>query len=104
MEDRQSDRIHPEHVVLDIGVGAGALILYTAPDLLGHEIEISQTGQPRTHTEVLERRMDGRPVFAAVYASLPEGHYRIWGYDDKPVTEFDIVGGQVAEVDWRTED
>jgi len=103
MEERQSGRVHPEHVVLDIGESVGALILYTGPDLVGQEIEVSQSGQPRTHTEVLERRIEGRPVFAAVYASLPEGHYQIWGYDDKHVTEVDITSGQVAEVDWRTE-
>ena len=101
MEERQSGHVHPEHVVLDIGEGVGALILFTAPDLLGEEIEVSQEGQPRTHTEVLERRINDQPVFAAVYASLPEGRYRIWGYDDKPVTEVEISGGQVAEVDWR---
>lgn len=102
MEERQSDRVHPGHVVLDIGDGVGALILYTGPDLLGQEIELSRSEDAhRTHTEVLERRIRDEPVFAAVYASLPEGRYRIWGYDDKPVTEVEIAGGQVAEVDWR---
>jgi hypothetical protein len=101
MEERQSGQVHPELVVLDIGEGAGALILFTTPDLLGREIEVSLEGQPRTHAEVLERRINAQPVFAAVYASLPEGHYRIWGYDDKAVTEVEITGGQVADVDWR---
>jgi hypothetical protein len=102
MEESQAGRIHDTQVVLDIGEGLGALILYTAPELLGQEIEVSRDGDPhRTHTEVLERRMGGRQVFAAVYASLPEGHYRIWDYDDKPVTEVEITGGQVAELDWR---
>ena len=101
MEHSQADHVHPEHIVLDIGEGIGALILYTSPGLVGTEIEVSQQGQARTHTEVLERRINDRPVFAAVYASLPEGHYRIWGYDDKAITEFDIIGGQVAEIDWR---
>ena len=101
MEESQAGHVHPEHVVLDIGEGVGALILYTTPDLAGEEIELSLEGQPRTHTEVLERRINGEPVFAAVYAPLPEGHYRIWGYDDRSTTEVDIVGGQVAEIDWR---
>jgi hypothetical protein len=102
MEESQAGRIHDAQIVLDIGEGVGALILYTTPDLVGLEIELSRAGDPRrTHTEVLERRMAGRQVFAAVYASLPEGRYRIWGYDDKPVTEVEIAGGQVAELDWR---
>jgi hypothetical protein len=49
----------------------------------------------------LERRINDLPVFAAVYPALPEGHYRFWGYDAMSVTEFDVVGGQVSEVDWR---
>jgi hypothetical protein len=101
MEHSQAGHVHPEHIVLDIGDDTGALILYTPPELVGLEIEVSQVDQLRTHTEVLERRINGQPVFAAVYASLPEGHYRIWGYDDRAVTEFDITGGEVAEVDWR---
>ena len=69
---------------------------------MGREIEVSRPAdQHRIHTEVLERQIHDRTVFAAVYAALPEGHYRIWGYDDKPVTEVEIVGGQVVEVDWR---
>ena len=101
MEEPGSGRVHPEHVVLDIGEGAGALILYTPPDLEGHEIEVSRADEKRTHTEVLERRINNLPIFAAVYASLPGGRYRIWGYDHMPVTEVEIVEGQVAEVDWR---
>jgi hypothetical protein len=102
MEHSQADRVHPEYIVLDVGGDMGALILYTPQELVGREIEVSREGQPRTHTEVLERRINGQPVFAAVYAALPEGHYRIWDYDDRPVIEFDILGGQVSEVDWRS--
>jgi len=102
MEEAQAGRVHDMQVVLDIGTGIGALILYAPSDLLGHEIEVSRADdEHRTHSEVLERRIAGRPVFAAVYASLAEGRYRIWGYDDMPVTEMEITGGQVAEVDWR---
>jgi hypothetical protein len=101
MEHSQADHVHPERIVLDIGDGVGALILFTPPDLLGHEIEVSREGAPRTHTQVLERRINDLPVFAAVYPALPEGHYRFWGYDAMSVTEFDVVGGQVSEVDWR---
>jgi len=102
MEESQAGRVHDMQVVLDIGAGVGALILYTTADLLGQEIELSRARDAhRTHTEVLERRIAGRQVFAAVYASLAEGRYRIWGYDEKPVTEVEITGGQVAEVDWR---
>jgi hypothetical protein len=102
MEERASGRVHSGHAVLDIGDGVGALIIYTKSDLVGNEIEVSQGEDGhRVHTEVLERRIDDKPIFAATFASLPEGRYRIWGYDPKPVSEVTIVGGQVAEVDWR---
>jgi hypothetical protein len=102
MERSGAGRVHSGEVVLDIGDGVGALILYTKPELEGQEIEVSMGGDSsRVHTEVLERRINGEPVFAAVYASLAEGHYRIWGFDPKPQSEVDIVGGQVSEVDWR---
>ena len=101
MEEPASDRVHAE-VVLDIGDGVGALIIYTRPELLGKEIEVSQGDEGRrVHTEVLERRINNRPVFAAVFASLAEGHYRIWGFDPKPVNDVTIASGEVAEVDWR---
>jgi hypothetical protein len=103
MEERGAGRAHPEPVVLDIGEGAGALIIYTSPELEGQEIELSRgPDEPRTHTEVLERRINNQPVFAAVYASLPGGHYQIWDYDHMPVTEVEIVEGRVAEIDWRS--
>ena len=56
-------------VLLDIGDGAGALILYTDPDMLGTEIEISPVGQDdrRTHVAVLARPGQDPPLHAAVY-------------------------------------
>jgi hypothetical protein len=101
-EQSNAGRVHAGEVVLDIGDGVGALIIYTVPALEGVEIEVSR-GQaaPRVHTEVLERRIGGQPVFAAVYASLPEGRYHIWGFEDRLQSEVDVRSGQVAEVDWR---
>jgi hypothetical protein len=98
-----SERVHTEDLVLDIGEGFGALVLYTGPELIGREIEVSRKGQehPRTHTEVHERRVQGAVVFAGVYPELPEGEYQIWTDEPRPVTEFTIASGQVCEVDWR---
>jgi hypothetical protein len=97
------ERVHTEDLVLDIGEGVGALVLYTDPDLVGQEIEVSPSGQDhsRTHTAVHERRVMGRMVCAGVYPELPAGDYRIWTDQPRPVTEFTIVSGQVTEVDWR---
>ncbi len=101
-ERSNAGHVHAGEVVLDIGDGIGALIIYTTAALEGKEIEVIRApAVARVHTEVLERRIAGRPVFAAVYASLPAGRYHIWGFDPNPQSEVEIVSGQVSEVDWR---
>jgi hypothetical protein len=104
MAEGSSDRVHTEDVVLDIGQGFGALLIYTTPELRGTEIEVSRVGDDAArpvHAEVLERRVGGEPVFAAVLAALPEGDYRIRTDDSRLRNVVTIRGGEVAEVDWR---
>ncbi|HVA90654.1 MAG TPA: hypothetical protein VNL71_12530 [Chloroflexota bacterium] len=89
-------------VVLDIGEDVGALIVHADPRLRGREIEVSPKGNAarRTHTEVLERRVGGRPLFAAVFPTLAAGQYSIWR-DVMTDEEVTIVGAAVVELDWR---
>jgi hypothetical protein len=97
-------RTHTETVVLDIGGDVGALVLYTPSEFHGREIEISPIGQEahRVHTSVLERVVDGRRVFAAVYPKLPPGVFRLWIDDEATrVMHVQITAGQVTELDWR---
>jgi hypothetical protein len=102
MAEAHSDRVHPETVVLDIGQDVGALIIYTTAELRGREIEVSPRGSAtRVHVEVLERRIDGRPVFAAVFPGLRAGHYDIWENFPESGGTVTVVGGKVATVDWR---
>ena len=102
MAEAHSDRVHPETVVLDIGQDVGALIIYTKAELRGREIEVSPRGSAtRVHVEVLERRINGRPVFAAVFPGLRAGDYDIWENFPKSGGTVTIVGGEVATVDWR---
>ena len=105
MAERHNDRVHPESVVLDIGQDIGALIIYTEAELRGREIEVSPRGSvaTRVHVEVLERRSNGRPVFAAVFPKLRAGDYDIWENAPNPngTVTVTIVGGEVATVDWR---
>ena len=97
------ERAASGHVVLDIGDGIGALIVHTTEALRGREIEASPHGHDwlRTHTAVLERRLGGRTLFAAVFPALPAGAYTIWR-NDRSGDEITITGGAVAELDWRT--
>jgi hypothetical protein len=101
-EESHAARRHPEHVVLDIGGDVGALILHADAGMLGVEVEISATGHDdrRTHKDVLEREINGRPAYTAVFDQLREGRYTLWVDDVACAREVVIVGGAVAELDW----
>jgi hypothetical protein len=64
-------------VLLDIGEGAGALVVYTPAALLGREIEIRPHGGAwaGVHTAVRARHIGERVLHAGVFGSLPVGHY-----------------------------
>jgi len=98
-------RRHPEHVVLDIGDDIGALILHTNAEMHGVEVEISATGQDhhRSHKDVLEREIDGRPAYTAVFDSIREGTYTLWVDDVACERNVVVTGGTVAELDWSSE-
>jgi hypothetical protein len=99
----RSARPHPEHVVLDLGAGVGALIVHADPGMHGVEIEISPAADDtaRQHKAVLERSIGGRPAFTAVFDRIPEGSYTLWVDDAARAREVSVVGGEVAELDWR---
>ena len=63
----------PGTVVMELGAGIGALILYTPAGLDGEEIEISRDGSARTHARVRPRHLPGQTRYAAVYPGLPAG-------------------------------
>lgn len=81
-----SNDARPEHVMLDVGPGVGALVLRTGPDLHGAEIEISPEGRDaeRSHKQVHARPVAGRPLYGAVFEALPAGEYTLW-LDDEPL-------------------
>ena len=110
-------------VMLDIGGEIGALILLTPPSMLGDEIEISpvdvmddghshhehadhdhshaEHSHTRTHVAVRERRGPGGTQYAAIFFGLREGDYTLWSIDGEPAATVGIIGGQVAQLDWR---
>jgi hypothetical protein len=87
----------PEHVMLDLGPGVGALVLHTAADLHGKEIEISPAGRDdeRSHKQVHERPVAGRPLYGAVFDSLPAGDYTLW-LDNRPLRRDVAVAGSAV--------
>jgi hypothetical protein len=85
-------------VLLDIGEEVGALVLYTSPALHSHEIEVCPLhapGAPRVHSAVLERHINGRTVYAAVYPELQAGDYQVCSPGSP---HFTINPGCVAEL------
>jgi len=100
--ERYAARRHPEPVVLDIGGGLGALIVHTDARMVGVEVEISATGSDgeRSHKEVLEREIEGRPAYTAVFDKVRAGSYTLWVDDVAREHGVVIVGGTVAELDW----
>ncbi|WP_229072684.1 phospholipase [Actinoplanes sp. DH11] len=89
-------------VMLNIGGGIGALIIYTPGRLHGHEIEVSPAGAPqdRTHAAVRARFVRGGVTFCVVLDALPEGRYLVWQQGDTPLAEVEVRGGTVAEFTW----
>lgn len=55
----------------------------------------------RTHVAVRERRSASGTRYAAIYPGLRSGDYTVWGTDGVAAATVTIVGGQVAELDWR---
>jgi hypothetical protein len=97
-------RAHPEFVVLEIGEHLGALIVHADAALHGTEIEISPSDDDfaRSHKDVLEREIDGRPAFTAVFDQLPAGTYTLWRNGAARARDVTIAGGVVAELDWTS--
>ena len=96
-------RKHPEFVVLDIGGDLGALIVHTDAELHGVEIEISpeHDHERRSHKQVLERSIDARPAFTAVFDGLPAGVYVLWRDGQARARHVSVGAGEVAQLDWR---
>jgi hypothetical protein len=88
--------------ILDVGGDVGALILYTEAAYEGREIEVSRDGEERrVHTAIHARKIGDATVFAGVYPELAAGSYHVWVEDPALPAEVTIVGGEVAELDWR---
>ena len=95
----------PEHVMLDLGPGVGALVLHTDRELHGMEIEISPAGRDdeRGHKQVHERPVAGRPLYGAVFENLSAGDYTLW-LDDQPLRRHvTVAGAAVTDISVKEE-
>jgi hypothetical protein len=103
MVEHHDEKDFETGVMVDVGAGAGALVIYTGEELRGQEIEISPESkdEQRMHTDVLRRQTAAGHVFAAVFGSLSEGDYRLWHDRLTSPVKVRITGGEVTELDWR---
>jgi len=90
-------------VMLDIGGDIGALILHAPASMLGVEIEVCPTGSHahRSHVAIRERRGESGVRYAAIYPGLTAGEYTVFDANGTPAETVAIVGGQIAQIDWR---
>jgi hypothetical protein len=89
-------------VVLELGAGVGALVLYTPADMDGREIEIScdDQGGGRTHSQVRPRHMATGTRYAAVYPEVAAGPYTIWADERRAAGRVEIAGARVTNWSW----
>ncbi len=97
-------RPHPEPVVLDIGGSIGALIVYADETLIDIPVEVSpaDSDADKFHQHILERPTPEDTSYAAVFDKITEGKYTLWLHGEPRARDFQITGGAVAEVDWRS--
>jgi hypothetical protein len=91
-------------VVVELGQGRGALVIWTAEDLAGSELEIRRAGEPAdgTHVAVRPRDVASGRRYAAFFPSLAVGTYEVapkgcWTQASPLVVE---VGEGITEVRW----
>jgi hypothetical protein len=89
-------------VVLELGPGAGALVLHVPAEMDGAEIEIGLAARPdlRTHSAVRPRHVPGGTRYAAVYPGLMPGDYVVLRDDGTAAVTVTVSGGSVATVRW----
>lgn len=87
-------------VMLDIGAGLGALVIYPGKRFRGLEIEISRVDGdgPRVHTGVHERTTRTGSMLTAIFGSLPAGEYLIWEDETTDGPVITVPEGAVAEL------
>ncbi len=94
---------HPGTIVLDIGTGTGALIVYAPAEMAGQEIHVSlrhPAGAGRTHAVVRERRVGAGGCQAAVYPALAAGEYTIWRDPRTAAGAVRVREGEVTQYHW----
>lgn len=89
--------------VLDIGPGAGGLLIHASIAMRDAEIEVVSVTEPerRTHVGVLQRFLGGATGWVAVFSGLIPGGYTVRAGGPLRTAVVTVRAGEVAELDWR---
>lgn len=102
------EHIRIEGVILGLSEQTGAIVVYTKSNLRGENLEASTGGMTNRKTygaNVVERTINNRQTFAAIFPRLPVGTYNIYhekrGDIKRSQHGLSVFAGEVTEVDWR---
>lgn len=101
MDEREPGVDSTDGLLLDIGEGIGALVIYADARLLGRQIDLGTPGGGAhgIHNVVRDRAVGERIVYAAVFPDIAAGEYDIVPLTPtQSVKRVRIVGGRVTEV------
>jgi hypothetical protein len=99
------ERLQVRGVVFGLSEETGALVVYQPPSQRGRTVDANLKNErggtaQKFHANTVERTIDDKEVFAAIFPRLPTGTYDVVGYGDI-VRGLTIFPGEVAEIDWR---
>ncbi len=91
---------------LDVNRRRGALIVKVRKNFLGVTVYLCRgfedVGQkPDAASNVIERKIDGHYIFAAVFPFLEPGNYTVYLNSQEYVSKVTVYGNLIVEVDWR---
>jgi hypothetical protein len=104
IDHHHSTETRSEHVMLELGDGVGALVVYADAELHAVEVEISpgDDDAARAHKQVHERLVQAQPLYAAVFDRLAAGAYTLWLDGAARTRDVRVDSAVVTEIDWRT--
>jgi len=99
-QTHEEGRVGP--AVLDIGPGAGGLLIRASQDMRDQEIEVISVSQPerRTHVGVLERTNGNVSGWVAVFSGLQPDEYTVCGGVPPRTGNVTVRAAEVTELDW----
>ena len=105
--DHQTYSVLVEGIELGVSKQEGALVVYGNKNLRGKHVYLytgflssPKNANHHSTNNIVERTVNGRAVFTAIFPSLEPGNYTV-GRSFRYYNEVTVLAGRVTEVDWR---